>query len=504
MTRSSVPPLGRRRFLAAGAAGMAALAGLPDVHALGASLRRVDPVRVRGRVLGDGRGLAGVSVSDGLAVARTGRDGSFTLVSDRSRRWVSVTLPAGHRIPVAPTGTARLHRPLLPDSRGEASALFRLERAGDDASHRFFLLADPQTQDAHEMGRLHAETVPAVRAAARESSATTFGIACGDIMYDRLELFPEYERAVRDMGLPFFQVVGNHDLDFDARTTEGATATFERHFGPPWYSFDVGAAHYVVLNDVFWHGTGYVGYLTEPQLRWLEADLAHVERGRTVIVALHIPLASSLPRRAGTPADKAAESVNNREALLRLLEPYRAHLFSGHQHEYETVRHGPVREYTMGAVCGAWWSGDICWDGTPNGFGEVEVAGDDVRVRYRSTGAPAERQLALFAAGADPDAPDEVVANVWAWDDRWTVTWSENGERRGRMARRTARDPRAVREQAGAALPARRTWVEPVRTEHLFFAPVGPGTREISVEATDPWGRTARETLRVAAGMGSR
>jgi len=72
------------------------------------------------------------------------------------------------------------------------------------------------------------------------------------------------------------------------------------------------------------------------------------------------------------------------------------------------------------------------------------------------------------------------------------------------MVRRPSHDPRAVLEQRGPDLPARRKWVEPVRTAHMFFAPVGPDTREITVEATDPWGRVARETLPIGAGTGSR
>jgi hypothetical protein len=495
----------RRDFLVASGTGFAALSGLParllaDPHAPLPSLaRRATPVRVRGRVTVAGRGRANVAVSDGLAVARTDGDGRYTLVSDAGRRWVSVSLPRGCRIPVQPAGTSRLHQPLAADGRGEARADFALERGEDTDAHRFYLLADPQTQDAYEMSRFHAETVPDVRAAARAAGGTTFGITCGDIMYDHLELLPEYERAVQAMGIPFFQVVGNHDLDFKARTTEGATATFEGHFGPSWYSFDVGALHYVVLNDVFWYGSGYVGYLTETQLDWLAADLAGVEAGRSVVVALHIPLASTYADRIGDQRDAARDRVGNREALLRLLEPYRAHVFSGHMHETELVEHGTVREHTLGAVCGAWWSGDICWDGTPNGFGEIEVRGDELQVRYRATGRPASVQMALYPAGADSAAPEEVVANVWAWDPRWTVTWYENGERRGRMVRRPSHDPRAVREQRGAELPARRKWVEPARTSHLFFAPVAAATREIMVEATDPWGQSTRETLVIGA-----
>jgi 3',5'-cyclic AMP phosphodiesterase CpdA len=53
--------------------------------------------------------------------------------------------------------------------------------------------------------------------------------------------------------------------------------------------------HYVVLHDVFWHGAGYVGYLGADQLAWLAADLARVERGRTVVVCTHIPPHSTRP-----------------------------------------------------------------------------------------------------------------------------------------------------------------------------------------------------------------
>jgi len=37
-------------------------------------------------------------------------------------------------------------------------------------------------------------------------------------------------------------------------------------------------------------------------------------------------------------------------------------------------------------VCGAWWSGDVCWDGAPNGYGVYDVRGEEVRWRYKGTG----------------------------------------------------------------------------------------------------------------------
>src|SRR5688572_9409796 len=251
--------------------------------------RRSGVVRVRGRVVSDGRGIPGVSVSDGLSVVATERDGRFTLIADRSQPFVFMTTPAGYETPTSTTGTAAFYKRIAADTRDEMQGVdFSLARAGrDDANHAFLVLADTQTQNPFEMGRLHAETVPDVAATiAALGDQPVFGVACGDIMYDDLTMYPEYERAVRGMGAPFYQVVGNHDILFNVASDEASAATFERHFGPTYYSFDCGEVHYVVLDDVFWHGMGYLGYVGEPQQRWLTADLARVERGRTVIVAL--------------------------------------------------------------------------------------------------------------------------------------------------------------------------------------------------------------------------
>lgn len=496
----------RRSFVVATGSAVAALAGLPqrilaDPYAPLPTLRRkVAPVRVRGRVSVGGRSAAGVVVSDGHIVTRTARDGSYTLVSASDRPWVSVSLPSGCTIPINPTGTARMHAPITPDARGEATARFDFAPApSDDTQHRFVVLADTQTQNAYEMARLHAETVPDVqRALEGGGAAQRFGIACGDIMFDKLELYPEYERAVAAMEIPFLQVVGNHDLDFEARTSETATRTFERHFGPPWYSLNVGEIHYAVLNDVLWYGDGYVGYLTAEQLAWLAADLAAVERGRTVVVAIHIPAGSTRWQRTSDRDEKRGETLNNKDALLRLLEPYRAHIVSGHTHEMEHVKYSSTEEHVLGTACGAWWSGDICHDGTPNGYGLFDAKGSDLQWIYRSTGKPAEHQMRVYQPSADATAPDEIVANVWSWDPRWTVVWYADGERKGAMARRVGLDPRSVEEHSGPDLPARRKWVEPTPTGHLFYATPASSTREVVVEATDPWGRKFSERLALA------
>jgi hypothetical protein len=486
--------LTRRDFVRLGGSA-AALLTLPR-HLLAdpyAPLRRVptraEVVRVRGRVLAGGRGVGGVTVTDGITIVTTDRDGRYTLVADRTQPFVYIAIPAGYQVPVSATGTARFFHALPADAREEVRADFTLERLeGGDDHHGFLLLADPQTQTLFETGRLHAETVPDVRSIARSlAGLPLFGVACGDIMYDDLSLFPEYERAVAAMDLPFFQVVGNHDLVTASTTDERANAVFEQRFGPAYYAFDRGEVHYVVLDDVFWHGQGYVGYLTQRQLDWLAADLARVEAGRTVVVFLHIPVLSTQAVRNGAAQPSLSASVINRDALYRLLEPYRAWALSGHTHEHEQHGDGGIRHHVHGTVCGAWWSGDICWDGTPNGYGVYEVRGAELRWHYQATGQPASHQMRVYPRGADAKAPEEIVANVWDADERWTVVWYEGADRRGTMSRRLGLDPLAVLQQTGPDKPTRREWVEPTLTGHLYYAPVSPGA-DVRVEATDPWG----------------
>lgn len=455
------------------------------------------PVRITGRVTGGGRGLAGVRVSDGLQVVRTGADGRYTLIADGSQPFVFVSTPAGWQPARNPSGTARFYQPIT--AAAEQQVSFDLQPRPGDARHTMLVLADPQTQNRVETEMLHAETVPdVVRTVQGLGERPVVGVACGDIMFDDLTLYPEWERAVQRMGIPFHQVVGNHDLDFEARTDEGATHTFRSRFGPPYYSFDIGRVHYVVLDNVFWHGDGYLGYLDRLQLEWLAQDLSALEAGATVVVLLHIPPLSTWDMRASNATKPASgNSTMNRQALYRLLEPYKAYLVSGHQHELEHVHEGGATHVVSGAVCGAWWSGPICYDGTPNGYLVLDADDSAVSWRYKATGLPAEHQLRVYRRGAAAAAPDEVVANVWGWDPAWAVTWIEDGTPRGLMARRVGRDPLSVQLHEGPKLPARRPWVEPAPTNHLFYARPSPGAREVVVEARSGAGITYRERVGV-------
>ncbi len=448
------------------------------------------PVRIRGRVSSSGRGLAGVRVSDGFDVVRTAADGTYELVSSDRQKFVFVSTPSAHGIPVSESGTARFYRPLLADASGEMTAEFAFTETGDDSAHAFLAVGDTQTQTPFEMARMHAESVPdMLRTRSELGDVSAFGLACGDIMFDDLSLYPEYERAVQRVGLPFFQVVGNHDLEFDAGTDPDSARTFERFFGPTYYSFDRGEVHYVVLDDVLWHGSGYIGHIGAEQFTWLVNDLSSVESGSTVVVFLHIPALSKsgVAREGGRPS--VTTSLTNREHLYRLLEPFEAHLISGHTHENEHVFEGGVHEHVLGTTCGAWWADEICHDGTPNGYAVYEVSGGRVSWRYKGTGLPKTMQMRAYGPGADPTTPDEMVVNVWDWDPAWEVVWLEDGVKRGALERRNGLDPLAVSRFGGPDKPSHRKWVQPALTNHLLYADVSSATGSVTVQATNRFGR---------------
>jgi hypothetical protein len=495
-------PFSRRRFMKSLSTASAAMAFpasiLHDPYAPLARPRpRSTPIRVRGVVRSNGQGLIDVGVSDGRTVTRTSTDGTFEIITDSRQRFIHVSTPGGYEIGRHETGTARFYQPLEPNAEGEAEATFDLTpRAERNVDHAFLVWADTQTQNDFEMRLLHQQTVPdTVKTIGRLGEQELFGVACGDIMFDDLTLYPEYERAVQQLGIPFFQVIGNHDLDLEATTDEASTRTYMERFGPRYYSFDRGLVHYVVLDDVLYYSQGYIGYLDDIQLEWLAQDLSHIEAGRPVVVFAHIPGLSTRSRREGEGNASISTSITNRQHLYRLLEGYQAHLISGHTHENEHVFEGGLHEHVHGTVCGAWWSGPICYDGTPNGYGVYEVNGEQLTWRYKSTGYDDNFQMRVYPPGSDPTAPNEIVANVWDADPEWRIVWIEDGVQKGSMSNRIGKDPMSVELHTGPNLPERRPWVEPAMTSHLYYAPVSPQAREVIVEATDRFGHTFSTAL---------
>lgn len=456
-------------------------------------------ITLKGRVQSQGAGVAGVCVTDGINITQTDKNGQYELRSNATAEFVYISVPAGYNIP-AEKGIAAFYKP-VPKNNSAFKADFNLDKLKvDDQNHHFVVWADPQMKSKKDCEILLRESVPDLQATvhALPSDALIHGIGCGDLVWDEFELFEDYRKAVELSGIPFYNVIGNHDMDNEARTDDGSANTFKKQFGPTYYSYNRGAIHYVVLDDVFFLGAfkKYIGYITENQMQWLEQDLSYVKPGTTVVLSLHIPTFTGSARRNGVDEEPGG-MVANRKQLYKMLAPYKVHIMSGHTHFNDNWEEGDIMEHNHGTVCGAWWTGPICGDGTPSGYGVYEVNGSDIKWYYKSTGAPREKQLRIYEKGRLKTAPDEVSVNVWNYDNKWKVEWYEDGVLKGAMDKRTALDPWAVELYQGPLLPKKHKFVEPTLNDHMFFAKPAAGAKEIMVKATDRFGNVYTEIMKL-------
>ncbi len=426
---------------------------------------------ITGRVTADGKGISNAIISDGFSVVKTDASGKFTITPNEKAQSIFLSTPAGYDFKVE-GNIAKQYENL--GARNEYN--FKLKKLNKkDDNHRFIIWADPQVKNKKDVAEMMATSVPDVQQLIHEMGSNTLvhGICVGDIVWDNLPLYDDYNVAVAKMGIPFFQALGNHDMDYRMGGDETSDKTFKQYFGPTYYSFNRGKAHYIVLDDVRYLGREreYDGYISEEQLAWMEKDLAFVPKDHLVIINLHIPVHSA---------------VKNKADFYKLLEKFtNVHVMSGHTHYNKNVIQNGIFEHNHGTVCGAWWTGAICGDGTPRGYGVYEVKGTELKWYYKSTGLPKEHQVSLDIENLTNQK--RVIANVWNYDPEWKVECFLDGKS-VTMEKQIAFDPEAVRLYLGDKLPASRPFAEPSRTDHLFMVHCEPSVKTVKVVVTDRFG----------------
>lgn len=448
-----------------------------------------DCIRISGAVTASGSPLKGVVVSDGFNCTATKSDGSYSFITQPGARFVFISVPSGYDLPRSDKGMAFFYKDLLNISHtDDIRADFALKKsASDGVKHVFYNFADPQMIDDADMDRFANETIPDLKKEIAANGTVQFGVGCGDIVFNRHKLFPGYVKNAGSSGIPFFQVVGNHDVIDDAKVNEDAWGVFCDYFGPEYYSFNVGNVHYVVLNDVFWFGD-YMGYIDYRQLNWLKKDLSFIEEGRRLVIFSHIPFYTRQHLNEGRNWPSRNVIVTNRELVYDLVSGYETTFISGHMHESDYFNEGKNEIHVTGAVCGAWWTADVCSDGTPNGYGVYEVSGNEIKRRYKATGREASYQMRVYK-DTDEKASKYVTANIWGASDKWEISAFINGSDKVKPEKFTGIDPETTSLFLGDKIPEKHSWVEPGRNSHLFRIPVTGSEKSVTFEAIDEFGR---------------
>lgn len=450
------------------------------------------PGIVKGKVAaGNKQGILGAVVSDGYTVTATDRHGNYRFVLHPAAEFVFLSLPSGYHIPHE-NGLARCYQPINNQQITQTIDFVLKQNELDDHKHAFIIWADTQIIKDKDAVKLITVSAPDTAEHIRSlGNIPVHGITVGDLVHDRFDLFDEYSKAVSVTGVPFFQVIGNHDMDYTARTDNQSQNTFKSFFGPTYYSFNRGKIHYITLDNVFYIGKGrsFIGYLPEEQLKWLERDLKYVPEGSTVVINMHIPTNTGEKARSMLREELMSNVLINREHLYKLLKPYTVHFMSGHTHWNEKWEKDNMTEHNHGTVCGAWWTEqNLAMDGTPNGYAIYIVEGSEIKWHYKSVGFTEDYQIKVYPVGRSLEKPQSIVANVWNFDSKWKVEWLEDGKLKGNMEQFTGEDPDVVKHYV-------KSYKRP--TDHLFSATPSPSAQEIIVRATDRFGKTYEAKIKV-------
>lgn len=433
---------------------------------------------IKGRVTNGRKGIANVVISDGYTVVLTDKKGRYTITTDDKATNIFMSTPAGYEFKTD-YSISRQYETL--GSRNEYDFKLTPLNKNDD-KHGFIIWADPQVKTKKDVKQMMDTAVPDVKELIKSMgpNALVHGICVGDIVWDNHALFPDYNKAVADMGIPFFQALGNHDMDYRMGGDETSDKTFKEIFGPTYYSFNRGKAHYVVLDDVRYLGTerNYDGYIVENQLAWLAKDLQYVPKDQLLVISAHIPI----------------HAVKNNKELYALLEGFtNVHIMTGHTHYNLNKITNGIYEHNHGTVCGAWWTGPICSDGTPRGYGVYEVDGSNLKWYYKSTGFDKTKQVSAYVDTLTNQK--RVIANVWNWDPEWKIECFLDGKSIVPLEQQKGFDPLAVELYKGDKMPVTRSFAEPSKTNHLFMAHFGPEIKNVKVVVTDRFGETYSTTV---------
>lgn len=215
--------------------------------------------------------MAGVKVSDGLNVAETAADGSFTLPGHHRERFIFITTPSGYK-----TFNRHYHKIEKKQDGYDFGLMPYNGRIRKDGSHNYIHITDTEIFNTANQE----DWVNNVRDyAANEQSA--FIIHTGDICYEKGLKAHIKLMNTENMDCPVFYCIGNHDLVKGKYGEE----LFESIYGPVYYSFEAGNVHYIVTPMA--GGDHAPGYTAEDVCRWLKNDLAHLKPGTPIMVFNH-------------------------------------------------------------------------------------------------------------------------------------------------------------------------------------------------------------------------
>lgn len=506
---------------------------------------------IKGVVYCNGRGVAGVAVSDGVEVTTTNADGVYYLQSDKRHGYVFISIPANYEVP------QKNKLPFFFDYVTSSTAVvdqrnFELIEANNE-NHVLIAMPDMHLSNRNnDISQFRAGFYAEAQAYSNQlKSAGTkvYGIALGDMTwdvywYENSYFLNNYVNEIDGIGFQIFNIMGNHDNDPYKVMDFQAESTYKSLIGPSYYSFNLGKVHYVVLDDTEYINTGgapgvigarnYNDAVTSEQLAWLQKDLALIsDKSTPVVVALHIPLYSASVNSSGQQVN-AANLTNTAQVQAALNAFSNVKFISGHTHiNYNVEISDKLYEHNIAAISATWWwtgktgyaGNHICKDGSPGGYGIFEITGKDIKYRYKGIGYNKNKQFRTYDrntieitaakytpsanstyqakvqtyAGeyAFPGTDNTVLINVFNYDSFCSLEVKENGVVLP-VTRKPKKDPLHIISYEMQRLNVNAEPTSSFNTSnstHIFEVTASSANSTLEIKLTDRYGNVYTETM---------
>ncbi|MFB9055670.1 calcineurin-like phosphoesterase C-terminal domain-containing protein [Mariniflexile ostreae] len=480
------------------------------------------------------QGISRVAVTNGEQVVLTDGNGKYVLPIS-SDQIISVIKPSGYKVGTDANNLPQFfynHKPqgspdlkfkgVAPTGKLPKYVNFGLIETEEANTFTALVFGDPQVYTLEEIEYFRSGIVSEVKAIKN----VPFGISLGDLVGDDLSLFNPYIDAVKEIGIPWYNLMGNHDMNFDAETDALSDETYEAHFGPANYAFNHGKVHFIVLDNILYpdprDGKGYWGGFRKDQLNFIANDLKFVPKDHLIVLAFHIPLSE--------PHGDSFKD-EDREKLFSLLKDFPNTLsLSAHTHiQKQTffnasqgwLREKPHHEYNVGTTSGDWYSGKLneagipistMRDGTPKGYAFLHFKDNQYNIEYKAAGKPKDFQIKIFApkvVAQGKRTKAGIYANFFMGSEKDTVLYRiDNGEWQS-MTHVEDYDPSYValvyEWDTKTELMAGRRSSNPITSTHLWRGSIPTkldvGIHKIDIKATDMFGNeyTKSSSYRVEA-----
>ncbi|MBO6168471.1 MAG: calcineurin-like phosphoesterase C-terminal domain-containing protein [Bacteroidales bacterium] len=435
----------------------------------------MDGHNLYGVILDDeGHPVRNVPVSDGYRYVRTDDNGVYQTKADKRATHVYYSLPAGYAIEQDATSHLPSFYRRIDPSASDIRNDFTLKKLGGaSTAFSFAVLGDIHIRDAATAAQFKSGAMARIGQYFKDNAPAgpSFGISLGDIINNAKD--PEtYGYAKSALGsadcgngrhLPFFTVIGNHDHnarmgDASQSGTDGfdlgTALNYSGAFGPTCYSFNVGAVHFVVLDNYISQkaptsagsalsGQGRSG-LSDDVWKWLEKDLSFVgnKASKMIVVCQHCHV-------------RGFTDIPHRDELVAQMSAFHsAYIFSGHAHICETYKYSkvkaqngnPVMERIHGVPMGNFWYSIYSPDSSPAAFYIYHVNGNDFSSWEHICVHDAEDHMRLYDSNDVYDRPTDwshqyawekeslfaggnfLLAHIYDGDEDWEVTLEHGGE----------------------------------------------------------------------------